>query len=167
MKLKQVGYSLLTFCAVFTSVLPAQAANFTTIADGLNNPGGITFSPDGSLYVTETGIGGDGICQLSVIDPSLCAGQTGAIVKVDLGRGTQTRVIDNFDSLALRPTLEQGRGPQEIAFDSQGDAYLVTGYGIYPGDRDVKIFELAQDIEPNLPPSKTSLRLRLKILTSY
>ncbi|WP_413160912.1 ScyD/ScyE family protein [Capilliphycus salinus ALCB114379] len=156
MKLKQVGYSLLTLGALFASPMSAEAASFTTVASGLNNPSGITFGPDGSLYVGETGTGGDGNCQPSPSAPEslICAGQTGSVTKVDLASGTQTRVVSNFDSLAIQPSLEQGAGPQEIAFDSEGNAYLLSGYAGYPANRDLEIFELAQDVEPDLPPGQ-------------
>ena len=154
MKLKQVGYSLLAFGAAFASAIPASAANFTTVAGGLNNPVGITFGPDGSLYVGETGTGGDtDRCQTSPFESlKICAGQSGSLTKVDLGTGTQTRVITNFDSTAYQPSLEQGSGLQEIAFDSEGNAYLLAGYGGYPGNRDADLFELGQGIE--LPPGQ-------------
>src|SRR6185436_4712448 len=47
-------------------------ATVTTFASGLNNPRGLTFGPDGNLYVAEGGIGGtnstDGQCD-QVIPP--------------------------------------------------------------------------------------------------
>ena len=45
----------------------AQSANVSVFAEGFNNPRGLTFGPDGSLYVAEGGAGGDlstiGLCK--------------------------------------------------------------------------------------------------------
>ena len=38
------------------------AASVSVVASELDNPRGLSFGPDGSLYVTETGVGGDGRC---------------------------------------------------------------------------------------------------------
>ncbi|WP_413166930.1 ScyD/ScyE family protein [Capilliphycus salinus ALCB114379] len=162
MKLKQVSHTLLTFGAVFASAIPASAANFTTIADGLNNPVGITLGSDGSLYVAETGTGGNtDRCQTSPFGTvTICAGQSGSLTKVDLASGTQTQVLTNFDSTAYQPSQEQGSGIQEIAFDSEGNAYLLSGYGGYPGNRDADLFELGQGIE--LPPEQNIVGLPIE-----
>lgn len=154
MNLKQLTLSLFTFSlAAVTGTGATKAADFTTLATGLNNPRGISFGSDGSIYVGETGLGGSGKCQPS---PStqfadICAGQTGSVTKV-APDGTQSRVIDNFDSLALQPTNEQGAGPQQLKFDSNGNAYLLVGYAGFPGNRDLELNQLAQGLD--LPPDQ-------------
>ncbi|MEL7039752.1 MAG: ScyD/ScyE family protein [Cyanobacteria bacterium J06592_8] len=162
MKLKSIGYSLLTFSVVFTNAIPALAANLTTVGSGLNNPVGITFGSDGSLYVAETGTGGNtDRCQTSPFETiEICAGQTSSLTQIDLTNNTQTRVITEFDSTAYQPSQEQGSGIQELAFDSQGNAYFISGYGGYPGNRDLDLFELAEGTE--LPPQQTIVGLPIE-----
>jgi len=38
------------------------SGGLTVVADGLDNPRGIGFGPDGALYVAESGSGGSGPC---------------------------------------------------------------------------------------------------------
>lgn len=149
MKAKLFSFSFLGVClAIASGTKTAQASSLTTLATGLNNPVGLSFGPEGNIYVGETGIGGDGNCQPS---PStqfelICAGNTGSITRVSLDGG-QERILDGFDSLALEVSKEQGAGPQQLSFDDNGNAYLITGYAGNPGNRDLELNTLAQDIE--------------------
>ena len=157
MKLTQFSFTLLTFClALISGTKAVEAASLTTIVDGISNARGISFGPDGSLYVGEPGIGGNGNCQASpsTIFQPICAGNTGSIVKVTPD-GKKERIFENSQSLAEQPSGNQGAGPQELAFDSQGSAYLLTGFAGYPGNRDAEASALGATIE--LTPAQASI----------
>jgi len=152
MKLKSFALTSLTFCfAAICGTPSVQAASLTTIVDGVSNARGVSFGPDGTLYVAEPGIGGNGECQASpstLFDP-ICAGNTGSLVKVTPG-GQPQRLLTNFQSLAEQPSGNQGAGIQDIQFDSLGNAYLLTGFAGYPGNRDLETLTLGSNF-PVLP----------------
>ncbi len=127
------SFIFITIClAVFSGIKSVKAASFSVVAEGLDNVRGLNFAPDGSLYITESGVGGNGRC---IPGPSLegllsCAGTSGAVTRVKDGK--QERVITGLPSIALRPTGNTGEGPQDIQFDRLGNAYLLIGYGGNP-----------------------------------
>ncbi len=63
-----------------------------------------------------------------------CVGTSGAVTKIQDGK--QERVLTGLPSIALRPTGTTGAGPQDIQFDSDGNPYLLIGYGGNPTSRD-------------------------------
>jgi hypothetical protein len=141
MKLKHFTLTFLTLSlAIILAPKAAKAATFSTLADKLDNPRGTTFGPDGSLYIAETGRGGDGKDSRCIPSPSsqfipLCAGDTGSLIRIT-PEGKQETILSNLPSLALTPSGEQGAGPADIKFDSKGDAYLLMGYAGNPDTRD-------------------------------
>ena len=92
-------------CAVFLTLFACAAwaqSNVSVFAQGLNNPRGLKFGPDGNLYVAEGGAGGTtssaGLCD-QVVAPigPYTGGYTARISKIS-PNGTRTTVIDGLPS---------------------------------------------------------------------
>src|SRR6187200_2273371 len=81
---------------------PAMSANASIFATGFNNPRGLVFGPDGSLFVAEGGTGGttstDGQCE-QVAPPigPYTSGMTARISKI-APDGSVTTVAENLPS---------------------------------------------------------------------
>ena len=137
MKFKNSIVALLALGLATTLPVAAQeVATFKVIADKLDNARGLGIGPDGSIYVTEAGIGGSGACipSPSVQGLPLCLGNTGAITRIKDGK--QERIFANLPSLALQPSGIEAAGPQDIQFDAEGNAYLAYGFAGDPANRD-------------------------------
>ncbi|ACK70703.1 conserved hypothetical protein [Gloeothece citriformis PCC 7424] len=136
-------FSLVTVgLSLVTGATAAQAAGlgFSVIADGLDNPRNLAFGADGSIYVTESGTGGDGEDGRCIPSPSagfipLCAGNTGKLTKINPD-GTKVDILSNLPSLALTPFGEQAAGPADIQFDGAGNAYFLYGFAGDPSNRE-------------------------------
>ncbi|MBN3925574.1 ScyD/ScyE family protein [Nostoc sp. NMS4] len=151
MKLKPLTITILTFCvAAFSGMKAASAASFSVIADGLYNAGGLSFGPDGNLYVTEAGIGGNGACvpPASGQGDSLCYGTSGAVTKIENGK--TERILTGLPSIALPDGTGAG-GPRDIQFDATGKPYVLIGYGANPAfrDRNLGYTDLGKIIAPD------------------
>ena len=107
--------------------------SFTIVAENLDNPKGLTFAPDGSLYITEAGVGGDGA---SIPAPSgqgnLHYGNSGTICRIK--NGAFERILTGLPSVAF-PDGSGAAGPHDIQFDADGKAYVLLGYAANPAFR--------------------------------
>jgi len=94
------------------------------VAEGLNNPRGIGFGPDGALYVAESGSGGTGKCITSPEDGSdACFGRSGSVTRIT--RHSQQRVLTGLPSVAEEGGVAAS-GPVDLGF-SGWTGYLLIG----------------------------------------
>ncbi|GAB3412554.1 ScyD/ScyE family protein [Flindersiella endophytica] len=133
---RRIGVAIAACAALalsLTGITSAQAGNgVTTVARGLDNPRGLAFAPDGSLYVAEAGRGGTGPCFAGPEGGTVCFGKTGAITRVK--NGWQKRVITRLPSIADQNTGTNAIGPSDVAF--RGDKpYFTVGLGADPAMR--------------------------------
>ncbi|HQH71955.1 MAG TPA: ScyD/ScyE family protein, partial [bacterium] len=109
----------------------SAAPNLEVVASNLDNPRGLSFGPDGALYVTEAGKGGNGPCLVNAENKDTCLGTSGAITRIF--QGQQERIAMNLPSMA--PQDGSGAiGPQSLAITSQG-VYFLVGLGFDPAVR--------------------------------
>lgn len=131
--------AILSAAALFAGTTSADAAPLVfaqTVMTGLANPRGLTFGPDGTLYVAESGAGGNGPTITLGSGVQASYGQTGAISSYL--NGVQTRIFQNLPSLA-GASGAQAEGPNEVAFDASGNLYAVIGLGANPTGRDTTL----------------------------
>jgi hypothetical protein len=117
-----------TAALMLTGMSPAGAqTGAQVIATGLNNPRGLAFSPNGDLYVAESGAGGSGPCFAGPEGPS-CFGHSGSVTRI--GRNGQSRVLTGLPSFGLASTGDAAIGPSDVSFQGQGSMYVTEGLGL-------------------------------------
>lgn len=121
------------------SNLGAQTVVPQVIATGLDNPRGVSFAPNGALYVAEAGSGGSGPCTQNPTDPDAerCYGPSGAITVIDLRKGSVTRVATGLPSISVDGS--GSTGVHDVAFLGSR-AYFTVGYGGDPAHRSAGAF---------------------------
>lgn len=96
---------------------PGGTTAVTTVASGLDSPRGLEFGPDGGLYVATVGDGVD----------------DGAVVRLDLRRGTTTTVVDGLPTFI--DAVGDRVGAHDVTFQGRGNMYVPIGLGHDPAVR--------------------------------
>lgn len=106
----------------------AAAMTITPVAGGLDNPRGMSFGPNGALYVAEAGEGGTDFCfEHPALGPA-CGGPSGAVTRI--WRGTQERILRGLPSVGV-PGGE-ALGPSDVSALGNGNLYVTVGLGADP-----------------------------------
>jgi hypothetical protein len=107
----------------------AAGPEVDVIADGLDNPRGLTVLHGDTVLVTEAGRGGDGPCIIGAGGSEVCLGQTGAVTAI---REDEQRRIATLPSLG---NAEEALGPHDVAIGSRGELLVTVGLGANPASR--------------------------------
>lgn len=168
-KLLIVAASTISVVLAVGEVSLAATFRAEAVANNLDSPRGLTFGPDGALYVVEAGRGGTSPCipapGAGPTGPQVCYGPTGAITRIQ--NGIQERIVTGLPSVAL-PIFIPGpdvtitidaTGAHDIQFDSTGQAYLAIGLGSSPERRDntLQVPEFGQLVALNNLSGQASL----------
>ncbi len=130
MSLNHFARASMTACAIVLTAAALQAQSFDVVASGLNNPRGLAFAPNGDLYVLEAGTGGTEACHIGPTGLR-CFGLSGAVIRIDLRRGTAEIMVDGLPSLAP-PSGASATGAHDIGFQGQGNLYFTIGFAGHP-----------------------------------
>ena len=101
------------------------------VATGLDNPKGLTFGPDGTLYIAEAGHGGSGPCITGADGHPVCYGTTAAITQVV--KGVQRRIVSGLPSLAGANGFA-ATGPHDVSAVGGGALLVPIGLGSDPAN---------------------------------
>lgn len=95
----------------------AQPASFEIVAEGLNNPRGLAFAPNGQLYVAEAGTGNN----------------DAAILGINMKKGTTESLVTGLPSYTA--AMGDIVGVHDVSFQGRGNLLAPIGLGADPTTR--------------------------------
>jgi len=116
----------------------SQSANVSVVFEGLNNPRGLKFGPDGNVYVAEGGAGGTlssiGLCDQVVPPVGPYTGDFTSRISKITPDGIRTTVADNLPSSQTSPaTGSLVSGVADVAFIGNTLYAILAGAGCSHG----------------------------------
>jgi len=111
------------------AVAAGSAGAQTPVAAALDNPRGLAFGSDGTLYVAEAGRGGTAPCYVTGDGAENCVGPTGAVTEVR--KGVQRRLVSSLPS-AAEPGGGGATGPHDVSLLGNGNIVVSLGLGANP-----------------------------------
>jgi predicted lipoprotein with Yx(FWY)xxD motif len=124
--------------ATIAGAAPTSTSASTVFATGLDNPRGLAFDKDGTLYVAEGGKGGTAstVGQCQQVQPPVgpyTGAITGRISKI-LSNGTRTTLIEGLPSSQTSPALGGlVSGVADVTFARGRLVALISGAGCSHG----------------------------------
>jgi hypothetical protein len=137
--MKLVKPIVLLSCAVALCfslpLMTAAATTWTVVVNGLDNPRGVAFGPEGALYIAQAGSGGSGACGPGP-EGTRCYGETGVISRYELRSGNVTDVVTGLPSLATEEGQMFAIGPNDLSLQGRGNLFFTIGFGGNPTARE-------------------------------
>src|SRR5512134_1334047 len=109
-----------------TVATPSSAdPSWRVVASGLHSPRNLAVSPDGDVYVAESGRGGQRVCAPHPVLVEACLGFSGSITWVNPD-GSDERVVTKLPSIA---NDVEALGPMDLVVTDSGRYYATIGLG--------------------------------------